>query len=136
MEIVVDRSICSTGRCTIQCDEDLFEKNNNNILVNKCKCQNLAKECKCKSIVNTYFNRNSLATIDLLNLSDQSVYFHLNEELLHNFSNWNNPPVTTISKSKNSSSEIAISLSDATNVYHKKNLLLIGVGSIKRLPVL
>jgi hypothetical protein len=106
-----------------------------NVLVHRCKCYK--DECSCKSIVKTYYNKtgklnNLLKKIEYINLSDQTVYFHLNEELLHDFSNW-------MGTRPRSNKLIQQRYSQSTNeeeYYKDKNLLLIGCGSIKRLPVL
>ena len=75
-----------------ECNNCCFDdKRIDNVLIHKCKCHK--NECSCKSIVKTYYNKKGklaghLKKIEYINLSDQSVYFHLNEELLHDFSNW------------------------------------------------
>lgn len=121
------------SECNTCCFED---KRIENVLIHKCKCHK--NDCSCKSIVKTYYNKKGklaghFKKIEYINLSDQSVYFHLNEELLHDFSNWMG---TRRSNKLLEHRFTTTATNDDEDYYKDKNLLLIGCGSIKRLPVL
>lgn len=105
------------------------------VIIKKCKCVN--QDCNCKSIVRTFYsysqqmNRDKYGSngkekkqINQVNLSDQSVYFHLNEDLLHDFRFALHAPTDQADERV------------SNECYRDKSVLLVGCGSIKRLPVL
>ena len=82
---------------------------------------------KCKLIIVTT-NRLSPIERTKIYLPENSIYFHLNEDVLHEYSK-------ILHKRVNGHSKLTSSV-DHADRYTNKNLLVIGCGGIKRMPVL